>query len=431
MKFTELDFDGLECVLEHLELTDLLNVADSCKRLRKAAELVYIREYGKKCVKFSSIIEMCPDQSFKITKDGIVIIRLKTGLQLLRCVGHTVSKIDFFDQTYLPTRYNWLFTYINKYCAEYLKEFMITGNQIITGDINTFEMAPASKYFEIPFPNVVRLRFINYNFNENCCIRRLFPNLQELVCDQMKNASFFTLNTYHFPHLETFQISGIGCIEKEMILAFLCLNPQLKKFTLWSNSLSSTLNIDLIRDALVNLQNIEELGIDELHPSNNLIYMKNVKSFRFSLVNWNKIPECSFPFLFEKLEKFYITFPMPDCYTDNSFIPFETQFFDFIEQHPTITCIGFTLGSVNWLKLAEYLPSLQVIKSRIWILSIGDVLDAMPKFQMLKQVHFKALRVDYDKFCTRLDNKWTMTIDPHGFIWQGPKQDAVDLMWKK
>lgn len=43
MKFTDLNFDCLEIVLEYLNLIDFLNVTDTSKRLNKAAELVFAR----------------------------------------------------------------------------------------------------------------------------------------------------------------------------------------------------------------------------------------------------------------------------------------------------------------------------------------------------------------------------------------------------
>lgn len=422
MKFTDLDFDSLEYVLEHLELTDLLNVADSCKRLRKAAELVYTREYGGKEVIFNRPKDMSPKQSFEITNDRIAIKGLKNSLQLLRCVGHIIREIFLCKPKERPIIiYRRIITYINSYCAEYLKVFMIVGNST----------DPVSKDFEIPFPNVVHTQFLSYYFNEKCYIRRFFPNLRVLECINMDNASFFSFNTHHFPYLESLYIRENGCIEKEMILAFLRLNPQLKSLILetFSEPTSSTLNIDLIRDAVVNLQNIEMIGIS-LHPSNNLgynlIHMKNVKRFNISffVLHTNEISESSFPFSFEKLERFCIAFF--GLFIDNSRVPFETQIFDFIDRHPKITHITFIGVKVDWSKLAKCSPSLHEIEFTSVLLSIGDVIVAMPKFQMLKKVKFEASRVDYEKFRTQLDSKWKMKIKPPGYSSHGD----VYLEWK-
>lgn len=53
MKITDLNFDCLETILEYLHFIDLMNVADSTKRLNEAAVLVFARKYGKKIVGIS------------------------------------------------------------------------------------------------------------------------------------------------------------------------------------------------------------------------------------------------------------------------------------------------------------------------------------------------------------------------------------------
>lgn len=70
MKFTDLYFDCLEKLFEYLELPDLLNVADSTKLFKKAAELAYTRKYGNKCLAFG-VLEISPDQPFQFTNEKI------------------------------------------------------------------------------------------------------------------------------------------------------------------------------------------------------------------------------------------------------------------------------------------------------------------------------------------------------------------------
>lgn len=78
MKFTDLNIDCLEIVLEYLELIDLLNVADSTKRLNKVAELVFARKHGKKDVNFGGT-QVSQNRSFRISPFTIDIEDLKTG----------------------------------------------------------------------------------------------------------------------------------------------------------------------------------------------------------------------------------------------------------------------------------------------------------------------------------------------------------------
>lgn len=144
MKFTDLNFDCLENVLEYLKLIDLLNVADTSKRLNKAAELVYAQKYGKKKVRFGDMTDARVsegDHGIEITGKHININDFKTDLQLMRCVGSVISSIEFLflknAERNLGIREKiefGLFSYINIYCAEYLKEFHIGALKVKSDD---------------------------------------------------------------------------------------------------------------------------------------------------------------------------------------------------------------------------------------------------------------------------------------------------------
>lgn len=204
MKFHDLDFDCLEYVLEYLDLHDLLNVADSNKRLRKAAELVYTGKYGDRRVVFG-IIKLLSDQTFVFKNSTysreIESKGFKTSMQLLRCFGPLISTIRLVkirsSETNQPLMDKWVFTYINDYCADYLKKLYV-ANQCH----KLFYQRLVLHYFNRPFKNLVLLSQCDYTFSENISLNTLFPNLQDLASGHIHNTSFFKFQHSAFSQFE-------------------------------------------------------------------------------------------------------------------------------------------------------------------------------------------------------------------------------------
>ncbi|XP_055318374.1 uncharacterized protein LOC129576770 [Sitodiplosis mosellana] len=419
MKLDELNLDCIELVLEHLDLIDLLNAGDSTKRLNKAAELVYAHKYGNKVVQFRSI-RISPIRLFKTEGASMVVIEdLKTALQLLRCVGRMISKLhinfsvfriieeDIEEKLQRDRR---LFKYINNYCAEFMKDFFIYSPAPVVASYR----ADFLTYFEKPFINVEMFGHLNYHFTEKSCLIKRFPKLKELGCGHTRNVSFYNINKIHFPHLEHLQIWEFSHIEvslqNDMVLPILQLNPQLRELTLKSFFLnSSNLNINLIRDAVESLQNIETLFLDikpitSIKESDNIIHMKRVKSFKIHFDKLEELPECFLPFTFEQLEKLTIHFPKADFHSS-----FNEEFFNFIDKHSKIKHLTIgnidTSGDVDWLELAKSLPLLVEISLGCCLFSTDEAINLISKFRMLNQLRFK-LSDNYNSFRERLGYTW-------------------------
>lgn len=95
MILTDLNLDCLETDFEYLGFSDLLNLADTNKRIRRATELVFIRKYQHKKL----IINDClHDGQIYITDNSIEIHNIKPCLQILRCFGPFITAIDFRAQ---------------------------------------------------------------------------------------------------------------------------------------------------------------------------------------------------------------------------------------------------------------------------------------------------------------------------------------------
>lgn len=59
MKITDLNIICLEDIFEYLDVLNLLNVADSNKRLNFAARFVFRRKHGKMSVAFMDAFDKC------------------------------------------------------------------------------------------------------------------------------------------------------------------------------------------------------------------------------------------------------------------------------------------------------------------------------------------------------------------------------------
>lgn len=414
MKLTYLTFDCLEYVLDYLDLTDLVNVADSTKQLNRAARLVFMRKYGDWAVTFSDI-KMAADQPFEITGGEIECKTLKASLQLLRCVGPVVSKITFNggqireqDIDNVSEIIYKLFTYINNYCAEYLKELSIASSLVAGPNYREYCSIDLLEYFEKPFENLIRLEIDNNNFTAKKCLARIFPKLQHMKISTNKNETFYKINTMHFPYLDNLEILQCGGNEDKLLPDFLRLNPQLKELSLRSAYYSSKLNANLFRCAVKSLQNIETFRLSYMKTTQvrgDFISMRNVKSFEIVLCALEELPVYFLPFSFQQLKKFYINFPQKQLC-----VPFVEEFFEFIGRHPTITHL-YIRGSntvmtknFNWSRLAKSLSSLVEIEIPNFF-SAGEAFDIVAKFKSLKRFYFRSCE-NSDSFQTRFGGKW-------------------------
>lgn len=125
LRITDLMIDCLKEVFEYLGLCDLLNVADSNKRLQQAAGFVYDRKYGKKRIFISPNLR-CTSQNQNLTVfDHIIRVRSRsvyTSLRFVRCFGHSITHIS---NNCLEKRCFSLICYLNKYCDQSLIELCV------------------------------------------------------------------------------------------------------------------------------------------------------------------------------------------------------------------------------------------------------------------------------------------------------------------
>lgn len=149
-KLTDVNTDCLQIVFNYLNLRDLLNIADANKYVKSAAELIFVRIFGKKTI-FLRVMFAYSEEMLEMSQQKIEINALKTSLQLMRCFGALISKLEYdYSIESFPKHRNELDWYINKYCAESL-----TDIEFFTISEEVFEN------IEKPFLNVKSVGF-NY-----------------------------------------------------------------------------------------------------------------------------------------------------------------------------------------------------------------------------------------------------------------------------
>lgn len=124
-----IEYVGVHClehIFDHLDLDDLLNVADTSRWLRSVAYASYARKYGKKCVVVRFLRINHTEPQFGIEEECVKVNCFAKHLQILRCFGKRISKLKIEYLAEIPDRRAVLDHYFSEYCAA--SEIKIYGN---------------------------------------------------------------------------------------------------------------------------------------------------------------------------------------------------------------------------------------------------------------------------------------------------------------
>lgn len=396
MKISDLNIDCLEEIFDHLSGIDLLNVADTNTRFRKAAVLVVARRIGCGIV-FTT--------NFSI-KFGFIrreeLMGLVYVLRFLRCFGHLITHLDIYVEYAIDNDgFSEIIRYVNEYCAQNLLGIHINGScEIIIDNI--------SKEF-------VKLMFLSLN---NCTLGRNLKDFNKWF-PQMKSLSMSNTNILdpkcielHFPHSSSFshdQCDNVSSqrFNEKNLKNFIRLNPQLKSFS------CDSFSIPIIRHLIKYLHQLDTLNISSRNLTNverrriSLIRFKSVKSLKIELRQPHSLPVNSF--LFEQL-KIFVAIGM-------KFKDFQ----DFVKKHSTITeltidenkFIGLKYTVDNILDVVKTLPSLSSLTVKLKNdLSIDNAVRFMVEIKQLKEFAFAENdRFEASDLEKRFGNEWRVNWD--------------------
>ena len=398
LKLTHLDIDCLERIFRYLSPGDLINVADSNKQLKQAADLAFYFEYGSKKI---SIVGFSSDPWRWNVGCRILIRHLKSTLRLLRCFGHLISKLgiclrdEYIDKIeLLDTNFSYLVSYIQEYCVKSLTHFEIDGT---TGKFNW-------SHFVKAFPNIRVVDVQSSDLTDDISLIKLFPNMRRLTYQHRRNTDILaSIDQTGFSNLEHFEM--IDRDSSEAASKFQTIQ--------WPNQLQSlsipfTAIYPSISEVYAHLQ---DLRLNEVHSCSyrnrqitTKIHFKTVKRLEI----YYSDGFCGIPFSFDQLEELILKFHHSTIYLKYH----HKQFYDFISEHPSILKLEM-LGKceINFPELMNRLSSIREMK--LWSISkTSDVIRIMNEKKTLKRIEcsFEKLYIQVDDVCAQLNDQWCVKL---------------------
>lgn len=367
MKITDLNIICIEEIFEYLDLLNLMNVADSNKRLNIAARFVYRRKHGKKCV---ILMEFISDNRLKMESKQFRLSGANDSLQFLRCFGCVISDLRCYLINETLKTVDRLCFYINEYCAESLIKLGMCGR-------GTDAIIFANN--QRPFVNIETLVLTVCRLGTNVMqFNKLFPKMRNLTLSSNRMVEN-ECNDMHFPDLRSLKYDlkpmycGMLIPHLENVIR---LNPNLRSLEIsyWDREL-----IPKISKYLPQLEEFKiftlydgkpNYGIDQLH-------FKSLKKFKCSQSNILS----EFEFSCDQLEEIFLS----DQKINN--------LVNFIEKNSTLKIIGlifYDLSNKDVLQLAKTLPPLSQLNMCIQKkISVDEAIHFVNELKQIKEFSFK------------------------------------------
>lgn len=376
MILTDLDIVCIEEIFEYLELKDLLNVADSNKRLCHASKFVFIRKYAR-------------DENL-ICSDNI-----KRSLQTLRIYGSLISLliVQFLEDK----AQQYVIDYISEYCHESLNEIRFRVFYNFNG-------------FKNPLKNVKSVILCSgIEFDKNWLLRS-FPRMQKLTLRSHCTPCIHSeMIANHFPYLQYFEYQIIlarlkrdnNCIE--VFKSFLRLNPQLRDLRLECGSKRDIEYLQVIGERERNLESLQLM----IHycwvwdwPNLEKMHLKSVKHFSLMKPNNTRI-QGGIPFSFDQLESF-------ELYTKGTLEQF--GFYDVFQKNSSIKKFKLISNTqIDYEILAKYLPLLEEMTHSFYGISVDMVFHVITMFKNLKYFCFiRKKKMNHKHLLEVLSDNWSM-----------------------
>lgn len=177
-KITDLNGKCLENIMSRLDLSSLLSVAMSNKKLQTAAASTFGSKFGTKTICLQNVINCCTPRIYTLD-DDICVRGLEFCLPFLRIFGSTIADLNVFDGTYphvlVSKEYQSKFShhmdrYLNQYCADNVSSLVFYGRPAFSLD-----------NFRKPFRMVRQMRLIDTDVETGLSnFGKWFPSLCHL-----------------------------------------------------------------------------------------------------------------------------------------------------------------------------------------------------------------------------------------------------------
>lgn len=307
-QFTDLDFDCLSIICEHLNFTELLNVARANDLLSTVAATVFRPKYSR----FQIVVRHDFDIPKKKSSESSNVSSIGRLFQRIKNFGinpkkeQRTSRIEISDNNIILNDYESIsdvFThfgcvikrlrFINPTDYLYPNEKFL-GNLIseyISDSFTTIDFDKTNErlleYITKPLINVKTVTFRDTNFHkapESLPLNELFPALHGLamVCLRGKWQNFFN---YHMPYLEEVSIRGISNSFVSNATASLTnviqKNPQIRDIRVYE------VDSDFVHNVNTFLPNLKILQLAKFELQSGHIQFQNVTELR---VGFHSLP---------------------------------------------------------------------------------------------------------------------------------------------
>lgn len=415
MRITDLKLSCLESVFDHLEMSDLLNVADSNERLKKAAGMVFLRRYSDKKVWLHKP-RLSTKPKLRVYSANIMIEDLKTSLQILRCFGDLIFKLEITED---EVSSDWEFTekfgiyqiihnsimdYVNRFCATSLKELALI-------------MVPKSAldHLKRPFVSLETVHLFSCRLGKELMpLDELFPAIQNLTLDFNLVENPLIIEE-HWRRLKHFEVNiDRWNIQKKNVEEMLRLNPKLQ-----SLKISSGWDAEILQSASKFLQLIEHLEIGNHFGGfsalgEKVIHFVTVKKLKISLIGAEPSKLQKLPLSFNQLEEFELE-------TNHEL---DGEFFEFLRQNPLIKKLTVpslpehsTQTPGEKFEFRKELNPLTEIDVSRYLFNADSAIDFITECKVLKKFRFRIESVaEYDDLLIQLCNVWQASIDENRFV---------------
>lgn len=308
-KFTDLNFDDQLMILEKLDISSLLSMAEINKDYQQVAGEVFRRKFGQDSVHIrTSPYEEDIVEFYK----KIQIQNFDKVSKIFIHFGHYISKVDVHSiKSVEKSAFQRIFHSTDEHeydIKDVLKLLSNYSDDLKDLTLSHCDLTPL-KYVNRPFYNVENLTLNSYVLNgfdglnsETLSFQELFPNLRRLYVNSVYLYETSSL-LVPFKQLEEIRVKLLDQKCYREIYNFILKNPQLRSFSFFDGS------IDLIKVLSINSPNLENLDVlfdsnEYLRYGDEAVHFKRVKRLTIhSQVQPKFIAEFPQNIYFEELEE--------------------------------------------------------------------------------------------------------------------------------
>lgn len=402
-KIIDLNENCLVKIMKHFEFIDLLNVANSTKKLRNAACEVYSQQYAQKFVKYNGDAINSKGLEIDVTDSTIEINDARSCLKMLRGFGSIITRLRLNFNGIGSRRSRAISQAVNEYCPETLieLEWLLCPKNSMENARDKFTkleslrivsgfLGDKMSMFTFFFPNLRRLELCSVEVTNRKCIERTFHSVTHLKLNIEKRKGMDFL--------------------KSNVKAALNFNPQLTSFSIGLNcdvKLLSYINDQLPKLETFEIMNPRNKFFDSKEDS---VCFRTVKNFSLDIAEC-KDTFTNIPFKFTRLKRFKLN----ACYRHRD------ELIDFAVQNSRITHLHllnfhwfYVLNEKQLMKVATSLPKLTELVLD-WRISLTEtVIRFVEQCDQLKKMRLSMrIRPERAAIYAEIGKEWDIDIDEH------------------